>query len=118
MTLPKVEPDLTFTITKIISNLSTAKLQAEVLSREPYMAGKSKAMVSRVANRCKCAIEEITDLLGAKRADIIKKELIHPDNYLQIDNITNMVIAMPDGIRNEIEDYITSRYNVYSLNLK
>jgi len=112
MTLPKVEPDLTFTIAKIISNLSTAKLQAEVLSREPYMAGKSKAMISRVANRCKCAIEEITDLLGPESKKVIKTELMIPDTYLQIDNITNMVIAMPDGIRNEIEDYITSRYNV------
>jgi len=113
-TQPKVPPDFTFSIAKIISYLSTAKMLSEVMSREKYVQGKSRDVLNRIGNRCKCAREEITDLLTPESRKVIEDEVMNPDMHLQIDNIINAMIAMPEGIRNEIESYVMARYNVYA----
>lgn len=91
---------------------------AEVLSRETYVKGKARDVLNRIGNRCKCASAEITDLLSPASRKIIEEEVMNPDAHLQIDNIINAMIAMPEGIRNEIESYVMARYNVYADKVK
>ena len=107
-------PDFTFSIAKIISYLSTSQMLAEVLSREPYVTGKARDVMNRIGNRCKCANAEITDLLSPASRKVIRDEVMNPDMHLQIDKIINAMIAMPEGIRDEIESYVMARYNVYA----
>jgi len=114
---PKVPPDFTFDIAKILTNLSNAKMRAEVLSRENYVRRDARDMLNRLANRCKLAIAEVTDLMGPASRDIIKNEVVNSESHLQIDGITTAIIALPEGIRNEIEDYVMARYKIYAINL-
>jgi hypothetical protein len=107
---------LTFVIADIIRHLATAQMKAEVLSREPEVKDRSRDTVNRIGIRCKVAINEVRHLLSPAAQKIVDDELLPAEVFLQIDQVVTAMYAMPKGVRDEIESYVMSRYNIYSLN--
>lgn len=115
---PKVSPDLTFSVAKVLTYTATSQMLCEVLSNESYIKHKSRDTLNRMANRCKMVQSDIYELLGEESVRIMKEEVSNPEAHLQIDQMVNIMLAMPVGIRNEIEEYAVARYNIYASNLK
>jgi len=109
---------LTFVIADIIRHLATAKMKAEVLANETHVRGKARDTFNRIALRCKAAINEVRDAVSPESRAVIDAELVPAEVFLQIDQIVVALYAMPKGVRDEVEDYVMSRYNVYALNKK
>jgi hypothetical protein len=109
---------LTFLIADIIRHLATAQMKADVLSREKEVTGQSREAVNRIGTRYKVAINEVRHLLSPASQKVIDEELLPAEVFLQIDQIVTAMYAMPKGVRDEIESYVMSRYNIYSLNKK
>ena len=107
---------LTFVIADIIRHLATAKMKSEVLANETHVRGKARDTFNRIAIRCKAAINEVRDAVSPESRKVIDDELVPAEVFLQIDQIVVALYAMPAGIRDEIEDYVMSRYNIYALN--
>lgn len=115
-TQPKVRPEVTYNVSKILTNLAIVKIHTESLANESYIGGTTKNMLKRVATRTDMAIKEVTGLLTDEGRAVIESELLSTDFYLQIDTINTILIAVPKSIRQQIEDYATGLYNVYCLN--
>jgi hypothetical protein len=107
---------LTFVITDVIRHLATAKMKSEILASESFVRGKAKDTINRIGLKCNAAINEVRDMLSPESRKVMDSELITPEVFLQIDGVVTAMYAMPKGIRDEIEDYVMSRYSVYSLN--
>lgn len=109
---------LTFVIADIIRHLATAQMKAEVLSREPEIKGTARETINRIGVRSKVAINEIRHLLGDESRKILDDEMLPAEVFLQVDQIVTALYAMPKGIRDDVEEYVMGRYNVYALNNK
>lgn len=114
----QMKSHLTFVIADIIRHLATAQMKAEVLSREPEIKGTARETINRIGVRSKVAINEIRHLLGDESRKILDDEMLPAEVFLQVDQIVTALYAMPKGIRDDVEEYVMGRYNVYALNNK
>lgn len=49
---------------------------------------------------------------------VFEEQLLNDEDTGQVNAIVDYTLALPKGIRNEIEQYVESRYDVYVLNSK
>ena len=107
---------LTFVIADIMRHLATAEMKATVVAKEDYVKFKSCEAFKRIANRSRLAIKDLMELLSPESKAVMNSELLDEDVFLQIDGIVAALYAVPPAIRDDIESYVMSRYNVYALN--
>jgi len=112
------QSSLTFVVADILRHLATARLKAETLARETYVKGAARDTFNRIGLRCTAAINEVRGAVKPDSIKVIDDEILPAEVFLQIDQIETALYAMPKGIRDEVEEYVMSRYNFYALNKK
>lgn len=60
----------------------------------------------------------VVAMKGREQWDVIQSQLVNDEDTLQMKAIADMMLHLPKGIRDDIEKYVESRYNIYSLNDK
>lgn len=55
-------------------------------------------------------------LSGSEGWEIMQSQLLNDEDTLQVESINDMLLDMPKGMKDQIEKYIESLYNVYRLN--
>lgn len=55
-------------------------------------------------------------IAGNEDWNLIQSQLINDEDTLQVESINDMLLDMPKGMKDQIEKYIESLYNVYRLN--
>lgn len=107
---------LTFAIADIMRHLATAEMKATVVAKEDFVKFKACESFKRIAKRSELAINDLMELLSPESQAVMNSELLDEDVFLQIDGIVTALYAVPPAIRNDIENYTMSRYNIYALN--
>lgn len=109
----------TFELSKIYSLCSNAKLRTEVLMKSKNVEGQAKDYLRRsIFNRLNAIENDLKALFieHPKDLEVIKEEMINEENSLQNENVQNLFLALPKGIRDEIERYIEQRHFIYTNN--
>lgn len=108
----------TFALARCIMHLRNAETYAVTLSREKDVQFKSRATLNRIAHRCKAAVGEFTFLLTPASLKVMQEDMLSDEITLQMESISDMLLALPKGTRDQAEAYITGLYNTYALNKK
>ncbi len=107
---------LTLAIVDIVKNLAAAEMKTDMLSKEDFIRFKAKECVNMATVRIGKAIDDLMSMLGPESQELLKNEIIQPEVFLQVDQVITAMYAMPKGIRDDIEEYVMGRYNVYAIN--
>lgn len=103
-----------YELAKIYSILRNTKVHAEVLMNEKEISGGTKHWIkTSIINRVNAIETDLIGILPPADYQIMKDDLLQDETALQIQAITDMLLAMPKGIRDECESYIEARHNVY-----
>jgi hypothetical protein len=107
----------TYEFAKILTDVSNGLLRSEVLCKDPNLPGGTKDWIRRsMVNRLKVIKQDIRGLFNddPEALAIVEKDMLDPEVAQQIQVITDMLLALPKGIRDEIETYVGSRHHVYA----
>lgn len=109
----------TFELSKIYSLVSNCRLRCEVLLKSNNIAGLAKDYIRRsILNRVVAVENDLKQLFidSPKDLELIKQDMISDEVSLQNENLQNMFLALPKGIRDEIETYVEQRFYIYNQN--
>lgn len=103
---------------KALKCMVNADLYLTSMLNSKEVKGNARSMILMFRNRINVNIRELRLILDEEQRKIIDDSMLDPETTLQIDNIIDMISSLPKGIANEIEEYVESRFNVYSMNSK
>lgn len=106
----------TFELAKIYSLCANANLRSQVITNSKSVMGQAKHFIkTSVTNRLNAIENDLKGLFGdnPQHLEMVKEDMISAEVALQNENIMNMFLALPKGIRDEIEMYIEQRYYIY-----
>lgn len=102
----------TFELGKALAELKTAHTRLTVIANGSKYGAKK--LMQDMAKSVERAIKMMTDALPNKDfLKILEDQLLNDDSTLQVEAVKDMFIALPQGIRDEVEAYLEVRYNVY-----
>lgn len=55
-------------------------------------------------------------IAGEQDWELIESQLLNDEDALQIESINDMLLDMPKGMKDQLEKYAESLYNIYRLN--
>ena len=107
----------TFAVADILAGLANIISQCEVLANEPRITGTAfAAELLFTVKRNKSALAGIKSKMSAASVEIINREIVEDEHALQMKCISDMLWALPKGIRDQADTHIAALYNVYALN--
>lgn len=107
----------TFDLHKIYTLVRNANTRAQVLSKEKTIAGGAKDFIKRsIINRLTAIENDLKGLFIAHPddRDLVNNEILNDEVTFQLEGINDMLLALPKGIRDQIEQYVEQQYFVYS----
>jgi hypothetical protein len=106
----------TFTLAKIFLGLKDVESRCHTLAAMPDIKHGSKHLINGIANRCTAGIRDFKSRLTPESMRIVESEILPTEIKDQMESINDMLLAMPKGIRDQVENHIAGLYNVYALN--
>jgi hypothetical protein len=112
-------PKSAYELAKIYALIRNAKLRAEVLMKETDISGKAKHFIrTSIINRASAMENDLIGLLPPADYQIMKEDLLQDETTLQIEGVTDMLLALPKEIRDQCEQYIEQMFYVYTSHKK
>ena len=106
----------TFSLARVLANLRLIDTYTHDLIKDPATGPKSKDALRMIKKRATASLNDFSMMLSPASLAVMRSELLDDEVSLQHENISNMILAMPKGIRDQIEAHVIGLYNVYSLN--
>jgi hypothetical protein len=66
-----------------------------------------------IVNKLTTVVNDLKGLFVGNDLELIKQDMISDEVALQNENVQNMFLCLPKGIRDEVETYIEQRYYIY-----
>lgn len=109
-------PDLSFNIAQVIFCLKVVELRLHATIQSPTIHYSTKDMLRRQERSVVSILREWKSLMKTPETrEIYEKEVEKADN-LQYQYIYNMMLALPEPMRDQVETYVRGLYDVYRLN--
>jgi hypothetical protein len=105
-----------FEMAKSLSEMYNAKTRIDVILNSINVRFGTRDMMNRWSRSLGFILNEFKMKLPSAWSAVFAKELLNDDKSLQIDNCITMMLQLPEGIKDEIENYIESRHSTYALN--
>ena len=104
-----VKPQATFSLAKGLHYTIFAADYFKDVIRQEQLIGSSKNTVTGWVNRLDWIIKDVFSQMRPRAAQLLREELKNRD-IAGIDSILNMVIALNEEQRSEVEEYISKTY--------
>lgn len=101
---------------KAMRHMSNARLYLNSIIKDGHVKGQSKNLLTTMDNRLRCNIDDFRHKVSGESLKVLDEEMLDAEVTLQLDSVTDMLIALPKGIRDEAEKYVEGLFNVYRLN--
>ena len=106
----------TFQLAKIFTLLQNTETYCKVLAKEKSVGNKSKELLRTITFRATASINDFASMLSPESRNVMRSEMLNDEVTLQMEHINDMLYALPKGVRDQAETYLTGLYNVYALN--
>ena len=109
----------TYSFAKILVKIKSASTELSVLKKDSMVALNAKHELNRWIISLDSIIRNFKNMIPDDAAKkIFEEQLLNDEDTGQVNAIIDFVLACPKGIRDEIEQYAESRYDIYSSNQK
>lgn len=103
----------TFELGKAIVELHTAATRLTVIANESKFA--TKKLMTDMSRSVEHSINLFKRAMPNKDyLKIFQDQLLNDEITLQVEAVKDMFIALPQGIRDEVEIYLEARFNLYA----
>lgn len=116
MTQSRLISTTTFAFARIIGGLQAVIIEAENLKRESNVTPLVRNMMNSIINRCNGGVSEITRHLKPESRHCVMSEIKTDEFALRNVSLSNMILALPPGVQDEIESYVKARYDLFIRN--
>ena len=103
-----------FELSKAMVETMNASTRIAVVLAGNNVHRNSKKLLTDMKRKLDSAQKDFMQALPEEGKRIMTEQLLDEDHTLQLDACMTMIMNVPKGIRDEIESYIESRYNVYA----
>lgn len=90
-----------------------AMVKFEVVANEKTVHKKTREKMLQSAKECKQMRQRFDKFLKVHERKIMDEQILSDEDCLQIQNINQLAISVPKGIRNHIESYAEGLVKVY-----
>lgn len=94
--------------------VNNATVRFEVLSQEKSVHKGTKKQIDKCINELRQIRKRFDRFWGEEGKQIMDSQILSDDDTLQIQNINALVISLPKGIRNQVENYTEGLAKIYA----
>lgn len=102
-----------FDLARSLSEVYNAKTRIDVILNSVNVRFQTRDMMKRWSRNLGSVLNEFQRILPSVWADVFAKELLNDEDTQQIDQCITLMMQLPKGIKDEIENYIEGRHAIY-----
>lgn len=102
-----------FDLARSLSEVYNAKTRIDVILNSVNVRFQTRDMMKRWSRNLGSVLNEFQRILPTVWADVFAKELLNDEDTQQIDQCITLMMQLPKGIKDEIENYIEGRHAIY-----
>lgn len=95
---------------------SISEVLSDVLLKEKFVGFGTKQAIRGINHNMKTAQNRLVSILSDKSKKENSESIMDEESVLQTCALIDVLMALPKGMRAQIEDYAMGIYNVYALN--
>jgi hypothetical protein len=95
-------------------DVHNAAIKFEVLAKEENVHKGTRKQILKCLTEVNQIRQRFDRFWGEEGKKVMDEQILSDDDTLQIQQITELIVQLPKGIRNEIETYVEGRAKIYS----
>lgn len=98
---------------KALTDMVNAHTRLISLSNEKFIDEPARFVLKRVSGHVGNGVTQFKKFLSPEDRELFEQEALDPSVSLQIEALRDMLVDLPQGIRDQCESYISAQHRVY-----